>query len=84
MSLEQKLMDCGSLAQWPAEEVAVTKEGAGKAKGIQRQAGSQGSLMPLERLFPGHSAPFSVTWASHKTAEEMERKEKKRERGERP
>lgn len=69
-------MDWGSLAHWPAEEVAVAEEGAGKAKGIQRQARSQVSLMPLERLFPGHSAPFSVTWTSHKTAEEMERKEK--------
>lgn len=35
-------MDCGSVAHWPAGEVAVTKEGAGKAKGIQ--AGKESGL----------------------------------------
>lgn len=78
MSLKQKWMDCGPWAQWPAGEVAVTEEAAGKAKGIQRQGRSQDSLMPLERLFLGHSAPSLVTWTSPKTAEEMERKKEER------
>lgn len=72
-------MDCGSWAHWPAGELAVTKEGAGKAKGVQRQGRSQVSLMHLETLFLGHSAPFLVTWMSPKTAEEMERKTEERQ-----
>lgn len=63
------------------------KGSTGKAKGTQRQGRSQVSLMPLERLFLGHSAPSLVMWTSPRTAEEMERKKeerKGREGGERP